>query len=129
MRDACEGEGEWPARVAAGVLAGVDFVIAHPDAARMLTANAAAEADCIPRYEQVIGRLAGMIRIDAPLDRRLPGSTDEALVAGLVGLAGDYARIGRLDRLGELRPELVLVILLPYLGFAEAQHWANRAAR
>lgn len=61
----------------------------------------------------------------APHDRRLPVSTDEAMVAGVVGLVGDHVRIGRPERLTELRPELVLLTLLPYLGFAEARRWAN----
>ncbi len=126
---ACAVEKEWPAQVAAGIYAGVDFAIANPTVARALTLDAAAEADCMRRYERVIGRLAGFIQIKAPVGTRLPGSTDEALVAGIVGLVGDHIRIGRLDRLAELRPELVLLTLLPYLGFAEAQEWANRVAQ
>jgi hypothetical protein len=126
--DACAAEGEWPAQIAAGVYAGVDFAIANPVVARVLTIDAAAEADCMGRYERVIGRLAGFIQIKAPVDTRLPASTDEALVAGIVGLVGDHIRIGRVDRLAELRPELVLLTLLPYLGFSEAQRWANRVA-
>ena len=126
---ACAAEEEWPAQVAAGIYAGVDFAIANPVVARALTLDAAAEADCMRRYERVIGRLAGFIQIKAPVGARLPGSTDEALVAGIVGLVGDHIRIGRLDRLAELRPELVLLTLLPYLGFAEAQEWANRVAQ
>ncbi len=126
--DACAVEGEWPAQVAAAIYAGVDFAIENPTVARALTIDAAAEADCMRRYERVIGRLAGFIQVKAPRDSRLPGSTDEALMAGIVGLVGDHIRIGRLDRLAELRPELVLLTLLPYLGFAEAQRWANRVA-
>lgn len=126
--DACGVEGEWPAQVAAAIYAGVDFAIANPTVARTLTIDAAAEADCMSRYERVIGRLAGFIQIKAPRDARLPGSTDEALMAGIVGLVGDHIRIGRLDRLAELRPELVLLTLLPYLGFTEAQRWANQMA-
>jgi hypothetical protein len=126
--DACTVKGEWPAQVAAAIYAGVDFAIANPAVARELTIDAAAEADCMRRYERVIGRLAGFIQIKAPRDSRLPGSTDEALVAGIVGLVGDHIRIGRLDRLAELRPELVLLTLLPYLGFTEAQRWANQVA-
>jgi hypothetical protein len=126
--DACAVEDEWPAQVAAAIYAGVDFAIANPAVARALTIDAAAEADCMGRYERVIGRLAGFIQIKAPRDSRLPGSTDEALVAGIVGLVGDHIRIGRLDRLAELRPELVLLTLLPYLGFTEAQRWANQVA-
>jgi hypothetical protein len=126
---ACSAEEEWPAKIAAGIYAGVDFAIANPTVARTLTIDAAAEADCMGRYERVIGRLAGFIQVEAPLGARLPGSTDEALVAGVVGLVGDHIRIGRLDRLAELRPELVLLTLLPYLGFGEARSWANRVAR
>jgi len=46
----------------------------------------------------------------------------------MVGLVGDHLRIGRTDRLQELRPEIILLTLLPYLGFSEAQGWANRVA-
>lgn len=127
--EACTAEGEWPAQVAAAIYAGVDFVIANPAIARALTIDAAVEADSTARYEQVIGRLAGFIQAKAPRASRPPASTDEALVAGIVGLVGDHIRIGRLDRLAELRPELVLLTLLPYLGFSEAQRWANQVAK
>ena len=126
---ACSAEEEWPAKIAAGIYAGVDFAIDNPVVARALTLDAAAEADCMRRYERVIGRLAGFIQVEAPIGTRLPGSTDEALVAGIVGLVGDHIRVGRIDRLAELRPELVLLTLLPYLGFSEARNWANRVAR
>lgn len=127
--DACAGEDEWPAQIAAGVNAAVDYAIAHPEVAELLAADAPAGADTSSRYETVIGRFAGFMRVRAPIDKRLPGSTDEALVAGVVGLVGDHLRIGRLDRLEELRPDLVLLTLLPYLGFSEAQRWANRELR
>jgi len=128
MLDACAAEEEWPAQVAAGICAGVDFAIAHPEVAETLAADAPG-ADTLRRYESVIGRLTGFLRAKAPLQHRLPGATDEALVAGMVGLVGDHLRIGRLDRLRELRPDLVLLTLLPYLGFAEAQRWANQVAK
>jgi hypothetical protein len=127
--DACAGEEEWPAQVAAGICAGVDYAIAHPELADALAADAPVGTGGLQRYESVIGRLAGFLRARAPIDDRLPGATDEALVAGMVGLVGDHLRIGRLDRLEELRPELVLLTLLPYLGFAEAQSWANQVAK
>jgi len=127
--DACATESEWPAQVAAGVYAGVDFAIANPAVARALTIDAAVEAECIARYERVIGRLVGFIKVKAPARDRLPASTDEALVAGIVGLVGDHIRIGRVDRLAALRPELVLLTLLPYLGFTEAKRWADEAAQ
>jgi hypothetical protein len=127
--DGCGGEEEWPASVAAGICAGVDYAIAHPEVAETLALDAPAGSDTLRRYESVIARLAGFLRVKAPTDSRLPGATDEALVAGMVGLVGDHLRIGRQDRLEELRPELVLLTLLPYLGFAEAQKWANQVAK
>jgi hypothetical protein len=126
--DACASEREWPAQVAAGICAGVDYAIAHPEVAEVLAFEASRGVDSLKRYEGLIGRLTGFLRVRAPQVDRLPGSTDEALVAGMVGLVGDHLRIGRTDRLEELRPELVLLTLLPYLGFAEAQRWANEVA-
>jgi hypothetical protein len=126
--EACAAEEEWPAQVAAGICAGVDYAIANPEVADRLAYDSPGGLDTLPRYESVIGRLTGFLRNKAPAEDRLPGSTDEALVAGMVHLIGDHLRIGRLDRLEEIRPELVLLTLLPYLGFAEAQKWANQVA-
>lgn len=123
--DACAKEDEWPAQIAAGIYAGVDYAVAHPEISETLASDEAPISDTLGRYESVIARLAGLLRAKAPIEERLPGATDEALVAGMVGLVGDHLRIGRLDRLEELRPELVLLTLLPYLGFAEAKRWAE----
>lgn len=127
--EACSGEQEWPAQVTAGICAGVDYAIAHPEVVETLASDSAPGTESLRRYESVIGRLAGFLQARAPTENRLPVSTDEALVAGLVGLVGDHLRIGRFERLTELRADLVLLTLLPYLGFAEAQQWANRVDR
>lgn len=126
MGDACSQPGEWPAQIVAGLYAGVDFAIANPALMERLLVE---QHDALGLYDRMIKRFAEMIKLRAPAASRLPGSTDEALVASIIGLVGDHIRIGRLDRLVELRPELVLLTLLPYLGFAEAQRWANLAAR
>ena len=123
--DACAAAEEWPAQIAAGVYAGVDFVVAHPEAARSLASGTTSGSEYKRRYDSLVGRLTGFLRVRAPHERRLPVSTDEAMVAGVVGLVGDHVRIGRLERLTELRPELVLLTLLPYLGFEEARRWAD----
>lgn len=120
--DACARETEWPAAVAAGIYAGVDYAIARPQVVESLSLG----ADPAGSYEALIGRFAGFIRVRAPVDRRLPSNSDEALVAGIVGLVGDHVRLGREDRLSKLRADLVLFTLLPYLGFAEARKWANQ---
>jgi hypothetical protein len=124
--DACAAPEEWPGQIAAAIYAAVDHAIRHPHVAETLSMDASRAASP-NRYESAISRLAGLLRDRAPNAQRLPGSTDEALIAGMVGLVGDHLRNGRVQRLQELRPELVLLTLLPYLGFAEAQRWANRA--
>jgi hypothetical protein len=126
---ACAGEEEWPAQVAAGICAGVDYAIANPEVVETLASDDSPGTETLRRYESVIGRLAGFLQAGAPHGKRLPVSTDEALVAGMVGLVGDHLRIGRYERLAELRADLVLLTLLPYLGFAEAREWANRVDR
>lgn len=120
--DACSEEVEWPARIAAGIYAGVDFAIARPQVVDAVSLG----SDPVRDYEAMIGRFAGFIQVRAPIEKRLPGTPDETLVAGIVGMVGDHIRLGRVDRLTELRADLVLLTLLPYLGFAEAQEWANR---
>jgi hypothetical protein len=126
LLEACRREQDWPAQVAAGIYAGVDYAMATPEVVETLATDDAAGVDTLRRYEEVIALLLRLLHQKAPPGKRLPGSTDEALVAGMVGLVGDHLRLDRLDRLRELRPELVLLILLPYLGFADAQRWANR---
>jgi hypothetical protein len=125
---ACRAREEWPAQVAAGIYAGVEFAISNPIVVDALEVLETSEKASESGYTSTIERLARLISRDAPEGSRLPGSTDEALVAGIVGLVGDHVRVGRLDALEALRPDLVLLALLPYLGFAEAREWANRFA-
>lgn len=126
--DACASEEEWPAQVVAAVYAAIDYAVDHPEVVGTFALQIESGGEQIGVYEKFIGHLAGFLKGNAPVDKRLPGSTDEALIAGVVGLVGDHLRIGRVDRLEELRPDLVLLTLLPYLGFAEAQRWANSRA-
>lgn len=125
---ACRPREEWPAQVGAGIYAGVDFAIGHPAVVDALLVLETSERASASGYTGTVERLARLISRDAPAGSRLPGTTDEALVAGIVGLVGDHVRVGRLEALEVLRPDLVLIALLPYLGFDEARAWANRFA-
>lgn len=126
VADACRGEEQWPAQVAAGIYAGVDYAIGHPAVVDALLAAETSDVGAPGAHTRAVERLAALISRDAPAGSRLPGSTDEALVAGIIGLVGDHIRVGRFDALRELRPDLVLLATLPYLGFDEARRWANR---
>lgn len=125
---ACAEREAWPEQVAAGIYAGVDFAIANPAVVDAVSAQEWSKSPAESAHEHIISRLARLISRDAPAGSRLPVSTDEALVAGIVGMVGDHIRVGRFDALAELRPDLVLLALLPYLGFDDARHWANVSA-
>lgn len=125
---ACSAKEAWPAQVAAGIYAGVDFITENPELARDWVVDTGSNIHYRSQYEWILARMTELIRMRAPIDARLPASSDEALVAGIVGLVGDHVRIGRLERLAELRPELVQLTLLPYLGFTESRRWANQVA-
>jgi hypothetical protein len=119
--DACAHEREWPAQVAAGIYAGIDYALAHPEIGGSLEEQWP--------YEVLTGRIAGFLEAKAPKDRDLPACTAEALAGGLVRVVGDHLVAGRHRRLTENRSDLVLLTLLPYLSYEEAQEWADRAER
>ena len=122
---ACESHPEWPERVAAGIYAGVDFAIENPAVVEAVTTVGGTGSAWTSGYEGTVQRFAKLISEQAPAGSRLPGSTDEALVAGIIGLVGDHVRVGRVEALADLRRDLVLLALLPYLGFDEARRRVN----
>lgn len=127
VAEGCQTEEEWPARVSAGIYAGIDFAIENRDVVEWLGVNGG-RGYSLRHHQASISRLAGLLRARVPNDREPPVVTGETLIGGLVFLVGEELRAGRVDRLRELRPEFVLLTLLPYLGFEDARRWANRAA-
>jgi hypothetical protein len=128
VREACAGQEEWPARIAAGIHAAVDFCVANPDAAQALvidTRTATGEGD----YLEMVDGFAEFLDGEARSGRASAGPTDEALVAALATIVAHHIRSERLDRLEEAVPELVCLALLPYLGFEQAKGWADVTAR
>ena len=63
-------------------------------------------------------------RLEYPRARWLPGPTEQLLVGGVVSLVGQRLLGGEDAALAELAPEITELILLPYLGMAEARAWA-----
>jgi hypothetical protein len=123
---ACDRRDEWPARIAAGINAVIEFAIANPGAARTLTIDSRAfgrqEGSA---YPEMIARFASLLGADAPRSERTPASTDESVVWVIASIVGCHVRAGTMESLGVGAPDLIFLALLPYVGFAEACRWST----
>jgi AcrR family transcriptional regulator len=133
VAEAIEGVGEWPQRVIASTRAVLGFLAAEPDLARLcLVESRVAGPVVTARFNEVAGQLAPLLRqgrAERPEgERPLPDSTEDSTVGSLVSLVHRKVAAGEAAQLEELVPECAELILLPYLGPAEAARLARAAA-
>jgi hypothetical protein len=126
----CARHEEWPARIAGGINALIEFLIANPDAARALAIDSRSggpgeDGD----YLEMIARFAALLGDGAPRSERLPGSSDRSVVSVIAAIVSCHVRAGTIDSLGEGDPDLVFLALLPYVGFADACRWSANLSR
>lgn len=129
MSSACERQGEWEAKVVAGIQTMVEFAAASPTKALALTVEARRPTSDhrIPANE-VIAHFAGLLSGLAPGERRAAISTDEAIVEAIALIVRGHLLAGTADQLPEAAPDLVYLALIPYLGLAETRGWAKALA-
>lgn len=132
LRRACSGEQEWPQKVRAAVSTTIDFAVEESDQARLLALDAlVGDAEVTKRVLGSSDELAALLstgREDSPRGATLPAQTEKALVGAVSALiAGRLAR-GETASLPELEPQIVELILTPYVGAEEASRVA-RASR
>lgn len=129
---ACEAAGRWPAGVAAAVGAAVEFCVASPDRARLLLATGHAQLEprlgsegvYLPRrlLERLRKGVPGRPRREEPSALRV-----EAALSAAISLAGTCVAAQDMDALRRLRPDLIEIVLAPYLGAEEANRIALAA--
>jgi hypothetical protein len=126
---ACASARPWPARVGAALGAGLELAAAEPAVARLLLIEPWAHGEqAISRRWALLERLGQMLaagRLERPGGEELPELTEQLLVGACAGtisprLLGDEA-----TSLPGLAPDLTELVLLPYLGSAEARAWAR----
>jgi hypothetical protein len=127
VRDACDQALEWPAKVAAAIYAVLEFASTDEIASRSLvfgrpSSGGGAEGS----YAQLIDRFAELLAAEAP--RRRSVSTGKPVIRSVAAMIAEPVRSGRPQRLTEIGPELVQLVLQPYLSFAEAKSWADRTS-
>ena len=124
---------DWPAQAVAATRAALAFLASEPDLARLcLLESRGAGPAVAARFNQAAGELAPLLargraeRADG--ERPLPESTEDSTIGSLVSLAQRKVAAGEAARLPDLLPDCAELVLLPYLGPAEAARLAREAA-
>jgi AcrR family transcriptional regulator len=129
---ACAEERDWPARVAAGIGAAIDYARESPREAQLLILDAVAADRHLAR--SVIAStdfLVGLMRAGrehSPAAAELPALTEHALIGAVTSVIGVRLVSGQAERLPELKSQLVELLLLPYVGPEEARRLATSQA-
>jgi AcrR family transcriptional regulator len=122
---------DWPGKVRAAVITAIEFVAEAPDEARLLSLDVVG-ADPAVASEVVVSseRLAAMLHTGRqyyPEAEGLPDLTEMALVSAVSSLLSRVFIDGEADRVEELTPQIVQLLLMPYVGAGEAQRLALAA--
>ena len=128
----CRRLGEWPSQVRAALAATLGFAASEPHLAQLLTFNAVAfEPPLATRVDDSHERFAAMLRSGRdhyPEAASLPKLTERFLVGGVLAIVAKGIAKGEHRGLPKLEPHLLKLILLPYLGSAEARRIAMPSA-
>jgi AcrR family transcriptional regulator len=126
---ACAGESAWPAKVAAAVRATMAFAAGRPEEAQLLIVDAVAADPALT--ERVLASndyLVGLLRNgreQCPEAGSLPELTERALIGAASSVIGSRLLADQADRFSTLEPELVQLMLMPYVGITAARRMAE----
>jgi AcrR family transcriptional regulator len=129
---ACAGEITWADGVAAAVDAGLRFAARNPAETRLLllATHTVSEPKLMGAALSAHEQFADLLR--AGRKQRGGGSptklTESAVIGSVTAVVGARLATGQADGLRKLGPELVQIILAPYLGYEDAQRLARAVA-
>jgi AcrR family transcriptional regulator len=128
MAEAGAGERGWPARVRAQLGAMLEVFAANPDLVGFtLIAPPEAGGEIAAGYRSLLERLVAALVAGRPKSARRPSEgAEHGLVGGLAALVVDQVRAGEGSELPQLLPDLVELVLTPYLGRERAVAEARR---
>lgn len=130
LQRACGVRSSWPLKVKVGVGVTLDLAAAAPDKARFLVVDSPGiSRETALRAIECRDRLARLLaagRPGTPHGSDLPGNIEEALIGGVIGVIEARVVGGEAEHLPALAPQLVELILLPYLGPEAATEAARR---
>jgi AcrR family transcriptional regulator len=130
MRTAGASFEDWPQQVRAALATMLRFFAEEPELARICAIEPiAAGGEIAARHRETMERLVQLLREGRPEsrgERPLPEVTEETLVGGVLSLIVREISAGRTDQLDKLLPDLVALVLAPYLGSEEAERLASQ---
>lgn len=132
VAEAVVGVEGWPRQAIAATRATLGFLSSEPELARLcLVESRSAGPAVTARFNEAVGELVPLLqrgRAERPEAARLPESTEDSTIGSLVSLAYRKVAAGEAAQLGQLLPDCAELVLLPYLGPAEASRLAVAAA-
>jgi hypothetical protein len=124
VETACATQADWPAQVAVGIRAALDFAATEPAAARALTVDAlTAGTTGRGRYDRMLAHFGERLlpgRELRPEGEHLPEIIEQALTGGLAMLIAHRLEMGTEAELPAIASEAIQFALTPYLGAEEA---------
>jgi len=133
IADACSAQVTWPDGVAAAVDSTLDFATHSPGDLRLLlrASHTVSEPKLMDAALAAHEQFADLLRTGSKRcsEARAAGElTESAIVGAVTSILGARLSTGQVDGLQKIGPELVQIILAPYLGHEEAQRVASAAA-
>jgi AcrR family transcriptional regulator len=131
-REAAAPHEEWTDRVAAKLRSALEVFAANPDLVRFFLIEAPRAGDEVAaRYR--LGATRALLDLAAgrpapPAVRKPSEAVEYAVMGGMAALIADRVRAGEGDRLPALLPDLLELVLTPYLGREEAVRVSSRPA-
>jgi len=130
LRQVCEMQADWALKVKVAIGAALDFAAAAPEQAKLLTHCPSPDFEESFRVgSEVRDHLAAMLavgRSQVSSGLSLPGLTEQMLVGGVQAVIAGRLMHGEALQLPDLAPQLVQIVLNPYLGSEEAARVASR---
>ena len=117
VAEACDAvaSDRWETRAEAGIRALLEFVAAHPAAARLVLVEApAASTTASARYDSAVDGFVARLREAAPPGPGRAATLEEALVGGVVWIVQRQVRRGDAEDAVELLSELTEFVISPY---------------
>jgi AcrR family transcriptional regulator len=121
----------WPQRVCAAVRTSLELIAAEPLQARIVLVEVqTAGPVALARYQATLDELIALLRHGrelSPHAGELPSTLEEANVSGIAWLLHQQVVMGEVDGIEQLLPDLLGILLEPYLGEAEVRELISAA--